>query len=443
MRTSLRQGARQPDIAPDLRPGQGAASWRSGGHPLQIAVIGAGIVGVCCALHLQRDGHDVTLIDPRTPGTATSFGNAGGIVTGAVVPNSTPALWRDIPHMLFDRDSAVRVRWRYLPRLTPWLIRFLLAGRNARVNAIADALRPLVTGAYDAHRELIALSNAADLVRPVGWLKVYTSEAGFAATRYERDITAARGIRCDVLGPDEIHQLEPSLARRYARGLFQPDSAFVASPHRLVQAYAAQFHHLGGSFAQERVRGVQPIDARVRLDCELGFRDFDAAVIAAGAWSKELAGQIGDRVPLDTERGYHLNIEPGEAGELRRPVVFPERGFVLAPMLDGIRLTSGVELAGLHAPADFSCIRRLLPAAREALPGLSDRVTRQWLGYRPSLPDSLPVIGRSRHSRAVYYAFGHQHLGLTLSAITGRLIASIVADRAPVFGLTPYRADRF
>jgi D-amino-acid dehydrogenase len=146
---------------------------------------------------------------------------------------------------------------------------------------------------------------------------------------------------------------------------------------------------------------------------------------------------------LDTERGYHLNLEPGEAGELRRPVVFPERGFVLAPMLDGIRLTSGVELAGLNAPPDFSRIRRLLPAARDALPGLSDRVTREWLGYRPSTPDSLPVIGRSPCSNAVYYAFGHQHLGLTLGPITGRIIASIVGGRQPEFALAPYRADRF
>lgn len=410
---------------------------------MRVAVIGAGIVGVSCALHLQRDGHTVSLIDPRPPGTATSFGNAGGIVTGAVTPNSTPALWRDIPRMLFDRDSAVRLRWRYLPQIAPWLLRFLLAGRHSKVQAIADALQPLVGKAYEAHRELIALAGADGLVRPAGWLKVFETQAGFAHTQYERDIMAARGIRFDVLGPDEIRQLEPGLAHRYVKALFQPDSAFVTSPHRLVQSYAAHYQHLGGIIAQERVRGVQPIEGAVRLDCELGFRTFDAVVIAAGAWSKELARQVGDRVPLDTERGYHLNIEPGNAGELRRAVVFPERGFVLAPMLDGIRLTSGVELAGLNAPPDFSRIRRLLPAAREALPGLSDRVTRQWLGYRPSTPDSLPVIGHSAHNRSVFYAFGHQHLGLTLGAITGRLIASAVGGRDPEIDLTPYRADRF
>ena len=410
---------------------------------MRIAVIGAGIVGVSCALHLQRDGHDVTLIDPRAPGTATSFGNAGAIVTGAVVPLSTQGLWRDMPRILFDRDSAVRLRWRYLLRLTPWLIRFLLAGRPARVGAIADALQPLVSRAYDAHREMITWSAADGLVRPVGWLKVYETEAAFAATRDDRELMLARGVRLEILGPDDIRQLEPSLARRYVKGLFEPGCGFVASPYKLVQAHAAQFQSLGGSIAQERVRGVQPMDGGVRLDCELGFRDFVAVVVAAGAWSKELARQVGDRVMLDTERGYHLNLEPGEAGELRRPVVFAERGFVLAPMLDGIRLTSGVELAGLHAPPDFSRIRRLVPAAREALPGLTGSVTREWLGYRPTTPDSLPVIGRSPHCDAVFYAFGHQHLGLTLGPLTGRLVAALVAGRQPGLDLAPYRAERF
>jgi D-amino-acid dehydrogenase len=410
---------------------------------MRIAVIGAGIVGVSCALHLQRDGHDVTLIDPRAPGTATSFGNAGAIVTGAVVPLSTQGLWRDMPRILFDRDSAVRLRWRYLPRLTPWLIRFLLAGRHARVGAIADALQPLVSRAYDAHREMITWSAADGLVRPVGWLKVYETEAAFAATRDDRELMLARGVRLEILGPDDIRQLEPSLARRYVKGLFEPGCGFVASPYKLVQAHAAQFQSLGGSIAQERVRGVQPMDGGVRLDCELGFRDFVAVVVAAGAWSKELARQVGDRVMLDTERGYHLNLEPGEAGELRRPVVFAERGFVLAPMLDGIRLTSGVELAGLHAPPDFSRIRRLVPAAREALPGLTGSVTREWLGYRPTTPDSLPVIGRSPHCDAAFYAFGHQHLGLTLGPLTGRLVAALVAGRQPGLDLAPYRAERF
>jgi D-amino-acid dehydrogenase len=176
---------------------------------------------------------------------------------------------------------------------------------------------------------------------------------------------------------------------------------------------------------------------------ERGIRDFDAVVVAAGAWSGRLAARLGDRVSLDTERGYHLNLDPGEAGELRRPVVFPERVFALVPMQDGIRVTSGIELAGLEAPPDFSRIYKILPHARAALPGLGDRVNREWMGYRPSTPDSVPVIGASPRCPSVVYAFGHGHLGLTLGPATGRLVASVVAGRPAATDLAPYRPDRF
>ena len=418
------------------------SSIRGEPRPLDVAVIGAGIVGMSAALQLQRDGHAVTVIDARAPGLATSFGNAGGIVTGAVTPTATPELWREIPAMLLDRENAIRVPWHYLPRLAPWLVRFLLAAR--RVDAIAAALRPIVTRAYDAHRDLAALVGAEDLLRPVGWLKLYETEVGFAGSALERRLMTEQGIRFEVLTADEIRQLEPALAPRYVRGLLQPESAFVRQPHLLVESYARHFAAAGGRLLRDRVRRLEPLAGEgVRVRAELGIHRFDRAVVAAGAWSRSLAAEIGDRVSLDTERGYHLNLDPAGAGELRRPVVFPERKFVLAPMQDGIRLTSGVELAGLDAPPDFRPIQALLPQAREALPGLGDTVTREWMGYRPSTPDSLPVIGASPRASSVIYAFGHGHLGLTLGPITGRLVADLVANRAPTIDVTPYRADRF
>ena len=410
----------------------------------EIAVVGAGVVGMSAALYLQRDGHKVSVIDARSPGTLTSYGNAGGIVTGAVTPTSTPDLWKEIPTMLLDPASPIRLRWRYLPRLAPWLVRFLLAGRSTQVDRSAAALAPILAQANDAHRELAALAGVHDVLRPVGWLKVYETEAGFAGSALERRLMSRHSIKFEVLGSDELRQLEPHLAPRFVKGLFQPDSGFASYPWRLVDGYGRFFAQAGGELLHENVRSLEPRDGRgVRVRSERGIRDFDAVVVAAGAWSGRLAARLGDRVSLDTERGYHLNLDPGEAGELRRPVVFPERVFAMAPMQDGIRINSGIELAGLEAPPDFSRIYKILPHARAALPGLSDRVNREWMGYRPSTPDSVPVIGASPRCPSVVYAFGHGHLGLTLGPATGRLAASIVAGRPAGIDLAPYRPDRF
>lgn len=418
-------------------------------HPLSdanspIAVIGAGIVGMSTALHLQRAGRRVTVIDPRAPGTMTSFGNAGAIVTGAVMPTSSPELWKQLPRMLFDPMSPLRIRWRYLPQLTPWLLRFLQAGRPSRLEPAARAQWPLVSRAYTEHRALARLVNADELVRPDGWLKLYETEASFAASQTERVLMQRCGANIQILDPDQIHQLEPALARCFARGVYQPDSGFVANPGRLVRAYATRFSADGGIVLAESVRRLEAGDHRhVEIVTDLGIHRFDQVVVAAGAWSARLARTVGDRIPLETERGYHLNLARGNRVELRHPTLFVDRSLVLAPMEDGIRLTSGVELAGLEAPPNFARIKRLLPRAQEVLPGLSDTITREWMGYRPSTPDSLPVIGCSPRHPGVVYAFGHGHLGLTLGPVTGRLVAALATGDSHEVDLTPYRPDRF
>ncbi|MGH7125802.1 MAG: NAD(P)/FAD-dependent oxidoreductase [Stellaceae bacterium] len=409
-----------------------------------IAVVGAGVVGMSAALYLHRDGHKVSVIDARAPGTLTSYGNAGGIVTGAVTPTSTPDLWREIPSMLLDPASPVRMRWSYLPRLAPWLVRFLWAGRRAQVDKSAAALAPILAQANAAHRELAALAGVHDVLRPVGWLKVYETETGFHGSALERELMSRHGIKFEVLNSDELRQLEPHLAPKFVKALFQPDSGFASYPWKLVDGYGQYFAQSGGEFLHENVRRLEPREGGgLRVRSERGIRDFDTVVVAAGAWSARLAAGLGDRVSLEAERGYHLNLDPGDAGELRRPVVFPERVFAMAPMEDGIRINSGIELAGLEAPPDFSRIYKLLPHARAALPGLGDRVNREWMGYRPSTPDSVPVIGASPRCPSVVYAFGHGHLGLTLGPATGKLVASVVAGRSGGIDLVPYRPDRF
>lgn len=410
-----------------------------------VTIVGAGIVGMCCALRLQRDGHRVTVIDPRPPGTATSFGNAGIIASGAIMPYSTPSLWKKIPWMLFDSASPLQFRWRHLPRAAPWLVRFLAAGNGNRVERTASEMAPLVTVAERAHRELMKTHRIdPELMRPVGCLEVYDDPASFDDTGYERELRARHGIRVDVLDSDEILQLEPGLARKFQRGLFNPDTGFVTEPVALTRAYLEAFRSLGGEIRHETVRRFEiGPDGPRKVVTDLGMHDVDRLLIAAGAWSRELAGSLGSPVPLESKRGYHLNFSWNDCITLNRPVLVADRYYVLCPMRDGIRITTGAEFGGLHSPPNFVPIHRIADHARRTLTGLDGPVNREWMGHRPVLPDSKPVIARSPHFHRVFFAFGHGHLGLTLSAITGRAISDLVAERSCDVPLDAFRIDRF
>lgn len=415
---------------------------RSG--PKRIVVIGAGIVGVATGLILQREGHAVTLVDPAVPGTGTSFGNAGSIAVGSVYPTGSPGNWKQVPKMLTDPASPLNIRLGHLPRMLPWLLQFLAASTPGRVEEISKALRAITKDAGEAHKRLIALSGAHDIVRPVGWLKVYSSQRSFDKTKDERETMRRRGVVFDELTSDEIRQLEPGLNPKFAHGYHQPENGFVSQPIKLTEAYFAKFKELGGAWVAEKARRFVTGPGGVEtVVTDRGMHDCDAVVIAAGARSHEICAMLGRKVPLDTERGYHLNLNVAEGPELRRPTVIGDHGFVLAPMQDGLRLTTGAEFAGVDAPPDFRRVYRMLPHAEAALPGLKYEVTREWLGFRPSTPDSVPVIGQSPDHANVYYGFGHSHIGLTLAARTGELIADLVAGRESGVDMTPYRVDRF
>lgn len=414
--------------------------------PRSIAVVGAGIVGAATALALAAEGHVVTVIDRGEVGAGTSFGNAGGIVEGAVTPTATPDVLRSIPAYIFDRNGAAVLRPAYALQALPWLLRFIAAGRPASVASIATALHPLVANAMHAHRTLAGLSNALDFIQTVGWLKVYGSEAGFSSTALERELMTRHGVNFAVLNAGEVADLEPKLNRdAYTCGIFQPNSGFVSYPMGLAQAYFEGALRRGAQYVQENVQEIRRgNDGGISVRTDQTARCFDSVVIATGAWSKQFARQLGDGVSLDTERGYHLSLGLTGAHLLTRPVGFPERDCVLSPMHDGVSVVSGDELAGLDAAPDYRRIRALLPFVHSVLPGTRlQTVQREWMGHRPSTPDSLPVIGRSPGCDHVFYAFGHGHLGLTLSAITGQLIAGMASGRADPFDLTPYRIDRF
>ena len=411
-----------------------------------VAIVGAGVVGAATALALAAQGYLVTVIDHGEIGAGTSSGNAGGIVTGAVTPTATPGVLRSIPSYIFDPNGAAVLRPAYFLKVLPWLVRFIEAGRPARVANIAQALEPLVSKAMQAHLALADLSAARELIRPVGWLKVYKSDAGFAETALERELMTRHGVNFSILNAAEVADLEPQLNRdAYTRGVFQPDSGFVNYPTALTQAYFEGARQRQAHYIQESVLEVRPTEGGgISVKTDKASRQFDAVVIAAGAWSKQFAKQMGDKVSLDTERGYHISFGSTGGELLRRPVGFPERHCVLSPMHDGISLVSGDELAGLRAPPDYRRIRAMAPFARSVLPGLAEQaIQREWMGYRPSTPDSLPVIGRSPSCKNVFYAFGHGHLGLTLAAVTAQLIAGLVKGDADPFDLSPYRIARF
>jgi len=417
----------------------------SGGSKSTI-VVGAGIVGIATALRLQMDGHEVTVIDPKAPGRATSFGNAGSIAVGAVYPTGSPGNFKQLPKMLLDRNGPVSIRWSYLPWLAPWLWRFFAASTPARVEQIAEELWALVAPAGAAHQALMKAHGIEGIVKPLGWLKVYTGEASFRSTLDERLMMQKLGVNLQLLNQDELRQLEPGLSPSFTHGAFQPDNLFVTSPVKLTEAYAKAFVGLGGRILAEKVTRFERDGNRVtRVVTDLAMHDAGNVVICAGAWSGRVCQMLGIRVPLDTERGYHLNLVQEEEGgpKLNRPVVIGDHGFVLAPMQDGIRLTSGVEFAGLDAPPDFSRIKRMLPLAQKALPGLSGNITREWLGHRPSTPDSKPVIGAAPGLNNVFLGFGHGHLGLTLAARTADLIADQIAGRPESINMNSLAASRF
>ena len=411
----------------------------------RFAVIGAGIVGVCCALRLQARGFDVCLFDPREPGSATSFGNAGVIADSFIMPYSTPGLWKQLPGMLLSGDGPLKVRWPYFVRGLPWLLRFMSEARVERTRQVAAELATLGRLCQSSHRELMREHDVdANLMKANGVLKVYRDPRVIENHALEHEVLREHGFPVEVLDGDELRQLEPGLSREFRAAEFLPVMGQVAQSVKLTEAYFEAFVRLGGRHIKESARRFEmQSEGPKRLITDLGIHDVDQVLIAAGAWSRELVNALGIDVPLDTERGYHISVDWCDELVLNRPVMDGENFFVMAPMLDGVRVTSGTEIGGLSLPPDFSRVRRILGYARASLPKLTGAVNREWMGYRPSMPDSKPVIGRSPRHAGVFFAFGHGHLGLTQAAITSKLIEELVMGVPTSVAVAPFSAERF
>ncbi len=413
-------------------------------RPARVVVVGAGIVGMCCAVQLRRRGFAVTVVERKGPGEETSFGNAGGIAVSECVPLSSPGTMLKAPGWLLDPLGPLAVRWAYVPRLVPWLWRFWRAGRQDRVEAHAAALAALHEPTYDDYEPMLREAGIFDLLHRNGHLHLYESERSFAADAGAWRLRRENGVRFERVGPERIRELEPGLAPIFPVAVHTPGWGHVADPHRVVTSFADLLRRLGGEIRLAEAVGFEAGEAGIRRVglAEGEALDCDHVVIAAGAWSHRLSHQLGDNVPLESERGYHTTLPDPRVG-LNNMISSGDFKFVITPMAMGLRIGGTVEFGGLDAPPDYRRARKLVGIARRYLPGLNDAGGSEWMGHRPSLPDSLPVIGPSPRHRNVHYAFGHGHLGLTQAATTGRIVAQLIAGENPGLDVTPYRVDRF
>lgn len=415
----------------------------SGGRAagVEVAVVGAGVIGLTVALRLAAAGHEVAVIDPAPPGTGASHGNAGTIADYAVVPVGTPEVLRSIPALLFDRNSPLAIRQAALPALVPWLARFLGQSLPAAAARNGAALAALLADACPLWTALAAEVGADHLVRHDGCLYLYDTPAAFRAAGADMGRRRALGVSVELLGPDALALLEPGLPPGAAGAAFFPQAMFLTDPGAMMAALACAVARRA-SFLTTRVTGLdRDAGGGVRLtgpDLALRAR---RVVIAAGAHSRPLAMQAGDRVPLDTERGYHLEWDMA-APRLRRPVCQTRRGFYLCPMAGRLRAAGTVELGGLAAPPSPHRLARLEEGAGAVFPDLGPP-SRAWMGFRPSIPDSLPVIGPSGAGAEVIHAYGHGHIGLTLAPVTALAVAAAVTGRDLPARFLPCRPGRF
>jgi D-amino-acid dehydrogenase len=408
-----------------------------------VAVVGAGVVGAATALTLRRRGFEVSLIDRGEPGMGASFGNAGYLSKSGVVPTATPGILWKVPGLLMDPLGPLTIRWTYLPRMLPWLWKFVRASDPRRCEEISLALMALLKPGHDCYAELLGGSEFEEIAPHRGILYVYETDRGFDGAKWGNELRRRRGVDLRYVPPEQIRQLEPALAPIFRHGVHLPDMRHLKDPLRLTRAIVRKFTEAGGELVQAEVTGVERgASGSLALATTSGKRTADRLVIAGGAWSRKLAAQAGARVPLDTERGYHVTVKDANVMP-RMPVGSGDRHFGAAPMEIGLRLAGTDELGGLGLPPNWQRARLLQRQAERMFQGLDASRGEFWMGFRPSMPDSLPVIGPVPGDDRVHLAFGHGHLGVTFAAVTARLVADLMTGAKPIVDPAPYRADRF
>jgi D-amino-acid dehydrogenase len=406
-------------------------------------VLGAGIVGTSIALSLVKRGLSVALIDRGEPGQGTSYGNSGIIEGNTVFPAAFPSSFAELARIALKRSSQANYHLGFLPKIAPWLAAFRAASQPARLVETAQIMRPLMARAIAEHEALAAEAGADHHFSRRGWLKVYRTRRLFEAQKAELDLAARFGIANVALDADEAFALEPALKRVFGHAVHWTGAVSVDNPLAVTRAYAARFNALGGLTLTGDARSLHRSDRSWRVETESGPVDAGDVVVALGPWSLDVLAPLGISLPLAVKRGYHRHFRPQGNAALGRPVLDVQYGYLLAPMEQGIRLTTGVEFAPRDAPPTPVQLARLMPAAQALFPLGQPVEPQPWLGARPCFPDSRPVIGRSPGQRGLWLAFGHGHWGLTLGPVTGRLMAEMMTGATPFCDPKPFSAERF
>ena len=410
---------------------------------MKIVIIGAGIVGAATAHALLDEGHEVVILDKEGPAAGPSRGNAGWIAHTDILPIASPKILRQVPKFLLEPLGPLAIRPAYLPKLLPWLVRFVLAARPEPYERSIRGIVALQQRALPAWLDRARKAGLSHHIHRKGGLYVFTDAAVMEEACHVAARQAQAGIRVEMIDAAELRQLEPALKDRFVGAAHHPDTAHISDPLGLTLALFNAALERGATFEKVEIRSISTDERPLVTDVKGGWRIVDRVVVAAGAWSKPLAASLGDSVPLDTERGYNVSF-PGMTGLTTRPIGFEGHGFVITPLESGLRIGGAVEFAGLKAPPNHARTKVLYDKAATLVEGLpAFESGTSWMGFRPSLPDSLPVIGAASRSRSVVYAFGHGHYGMTQSTATAAIVADLIAGRAPAIDIEPFSPRRF
>ncbi|MDX1780884.1 MAG: FAD-dependent oxidoreductase [Thalassovita sp.] len=409
----------------------------------RVIIVGAGIVGVATAVWLQRDGHEVVLVDRAGPAEGASFGNGGVLASASVVPVTTPGLWRKAPRMVLDPDSPLFLRWSYLPRMLPWLARYLSHANDRDVRRTAKALYPIVGDSLADHRALAEGTGAEKWITEADFVYLYRSRRDYLADAYEWKFNREYGFEPVEYEGEALRNYDPAYGGTIGFGAAMPNHGRIADPGQYVKDLAAHVVARGGQLVTAEVTGLIRGGGKVvGVHSKTGPLHGDSVLIATGAWSGPMSKALGLKVPLETERGYHIELWNPSVMP-RSPVMMTTGSFVITPMEGRLRLAGIVEFGGLEAGPSRAPFKLQMKQIKAAMPGLTWDEATEWMGHRPTLTDSVPVIGPVPGQPGVYMGFGHQHVGLTGGAKTGRLLAQMIGGKTPNIDMSPYDPGRF